>query len=430
MALNPAIFGAFAPRQRSAVEYAGDFADLDAKREAVANNALARAFSQAKLDEFNRATSDANALRQFQRGLAGKSDGDVLKAYRDSGYFNEAGALEKDMLGRDKTRAEIATEGAKVGKEAALARKAFGEAQADSLKRFRGALDYIDTPEGAARWLQAQYADPLLSDHMASLGPVEQAVTRIPRDPQGFQEWRQRAALGMEAHLKQQLEQTKANDAQAGRIETARLTERGQNITAATARRGQDLTDARARDLVGVTREAAATAKKEAANDKAVTKFSDTLQKEGIPDLDKAIGDAEGAVGRYKPGEVPGVGPLKGALPAFMMSDEGKDVRSALAAVRNIVLNARSGAAVTDQELRRLVEEIGTGAGMTETDARRGLKRIRDRFEVVKRNAAAGVSDDVLNTYRERGGLAITRGTGQTAAAPAAAGGFKYLGTE
>lgn len=420
MALDPSIYAGFLRPPRNAVDFAGDFAQLDAQREAVKSNALARAFQQAKLDEYGRQTADANALRQFQRGLGGKSESDVIKAYRDAGYFNEAGALEKDVLGREKIRTDIAGEKVK-------ATKAFGEAQADALKRYRGALDYIDTPDGAARWMQAQYADPLLAEHMtSSFGPPEKVLSTIPRDAQAFSEWRQRAALGMEAHVRQKLEETKVNDAQAGRIEQARLTERGQDLTAATARRGQDLTDARAREVVSVSKEAAAAAKKEATVDKAVTKLSDTLQKEGIPDLDKAIGDAEGAIGRYKPGDVPGVGPVKGALPAFMMSDEGKDVRQALAAVRNIVLSARSGAAVTDQELRRLVEEIGTGAGMTEADARRGLKRIRERFEVVKRNAAAGVSDEVLNTYRDRGGLPITRGN-----APAASGGgFKYLGTE
>lgn len=237
MALDPSVFGAFLRPARSAAEYAGDFADLDAKREAIANNALARSFSQAKLDEFNRQTSDANALRQFQRGLAGKSESDVIKAYRDAGYFTEAGALEKGALDRAKVAGDIQ-------KEQVNAQKLFGEAQANSLKRFRGALDFIDTPEGAARWLQAQYADPLLVQHMQSLGPVEQAVTRIPRDPRGFAEWRQRAALGMEAHLKQQLEQDKATDAAAANLQQAYDSAANRAVTM----RGQNMVDARAKE--------------------------------------------------------------------------------------------------------------------------------------------------------------------------------------
>jgi hypothetical protein len=175
----------------------------------------------------------------------------------------------------------------------------------------------------------------------------------------------------------------------------------------------------------GIQREGATTvrAEKEAAKraeqvDKAVTKFSDTVQKEGIPELETAIAQAEGAVGKYGQGAVPGVGPIKNMLPAFAMSDDGKDVRQALAQVRNIVLSARSGAAVTDQELRRLVEEIGTGAGMTEADMRNGLARVRARIDQIKQNAAAGVSDDVLSTYRERGGLDLRRGPQPKAGEP------------
>jgi len=165
----------------------------------------------------------------------------------------------------------------------------------------------------------------------------------------------------------------------------------------------------RAQELTTGREEKVATKKAEAV-EKAVTKFSDTIQKEGIPELETAVAQAENALGRYKPGQVPGVGPIKNALPAALMSAEGKDVRQALAQVRNIVLSARSGAAVTDQELRRLVEEIGTGAGMDDADIRRGLQKVRARLDQIKTNAAAGVSDEVLNTYRERGGLDIRRG--------------------
>jgi hypothetical protein len=424
MALDPSIYAGFLRPPKGVAEYANDFQALDTQREATQANALQRMLGQAKLDEYGRQTKQANALQQFQRGLAGRSESDVLKAYRDAGYFGEAAGMEEGMLKRDKTRMEIGGEGAKAQKEQAQAAKAFGEAQSEALKRYRGALDYIDTPQGAQRWLQAQYSDPLLSGYMQALGPIEQAVTRIPTDPQGFAQWRPQAGLGMESWLKQQLERDKVNDAAAGRLETARLTERGQDITA----RGQNMVDARTRELTGVTRQIAADTKAAAADEKAVNKFSATLQKEGIPELETAVSGAEGALGRYAPGQVPGIGALKNALPAALMTDEGKDVRQALAQVRNIVLSARSGAAVTDQELRRLVEEIGTGAGMSEADIRKGLAKVRARVDKIKENAAAGVNDEVLRTYQDRGGIAIKRG-GKTAAAPTASG-FKYLGTE
>ena len=205
MAIDASIYRAFAPPQRSAVQYAGEFDELQDRRanqrDLMANNALARTFNTAKLEDFQAQRQRANALAALQQSLAGKPDEEVLAGLRGAGQFDAAGAFEKGILERDETRAKIGREKAATTKEAAQAEKAFGEAQADALKRYRGALDYIDSPAGAQRWLQAQYADPLLAQHMQSLGPIEKAAASIPQDPAGFAEWRQRAAMGMRQPL-------------------------------------------------------------------------------------------------------------------------------------------------------------------------------------------------------------------------------------
>lgn len=224
------------------------------------------------------------------------------------------------------------------------------------------------------------------------------------------QEWK---AKGYDLDVRKQGEDERHNRTSEGLTASGQsLTRRGQDITM----RGQDLTDDRARDLNANTKAAAAEAKKQSATEKSITDFSKVVQKEGIPELETALAGAEGALGRYKPGEVPGVGRMSGAVPAALLSEEGNDVRQAVATVRNIVLNARSGAAVTDQELRRMVEELGTGLGQSESALRRGLQKVRARLETIKANAAAGVNDEVLNTYRERGGIDIKRGGQSTTA--------------
>jgi phage terminase Nu1 subunit (DNA packaging protein) len=117
------------------------------------------------------------------------------------------------------------------------------------------------------------------------------------------------------------------------------------------------------------------------------------------------------------------------ALPDWaILSREGTDVRESLASVANIVLAARSGAAVTDQELRRLARELSLSVGKTPEDTRRAYDKFRKRFDFVKQNLAAGASDTVKAEYEARGGIPIPRGGAKHA--PAAAGGFKYLGTE
>lgn len=419
MALDASIYAAFAPRQKSALDYAADFGALEGLRSQNALHALRLQGAQGELADANQARQERNALSALL------SSPDFTRTAPDAQQRlyrvapTQAAGVIKSWTEQDKAAADIA-------KDKAATVKAQGEARADAAKLYRGQLDYISNPQDAARWMQAQYADPVLGQHMQTLGPLEQALARIPQDPEAFGQWRGQVGMGMEKWMEQQRLQGQATETRRHNQATERLTETGQGITL----RGQNMVDSRARDMAALTREdqalrraERADAKKAEGTDKAVTKFSDTLQKEGIPELEKAIGAAEGTLGRYPVGSVPGIGPWKNALPAAAMSDEGKGVRQDLAAIRNIVLNARSGAAVTDQELRRLVEEIGSGIGMSEGDIRRGLTRIRERFDQVKANAAAGVTDDVLETYQQRGGIPIKRG-GSGGAGPGSGNGL------
>ena len=81
--------------------------------------------------------------------------------------------------------------------------KTQGEALDAGLKRYRGQLDYIESPQAAARWYQAQYSDPVVGPHLQSVMPMEQTLAEIPQDPQEFQKWRKNAAMGMEAYQKE-----------------------------------------------------------------------------------------------------------------------------------------------------------------------------------------------------------------------------------
>jgi hypothetical protein len=48
----------------------------------------------------------------------------------------------------------------------------------------------VDSPQAAAQWVQAGYADPRLAPILSRGGTVEQALARIPTDPAQFQEWK------------------------------------------------------------------------------------------------------------------------------------------------------------------------------------------------------------------------------------------------
>jgi hypothetical protein len=204
------LFQQYLQPPRSALEYAGDFARADAEREqlegARQTNALNALTMREKQAQLAAATETKNALQRIaSTWTAETKPAERVASLRNSGnpaLVAQADAIEKADLEAQEKRSKI---GEQEGKtlDAAMA-------------RYRGALDFIDTPEGASRWLQAQYSDPVLGPQMQRLGTLDEAVQRLPRDPQAFQQWRQQAAMGMEKFLAEQQKkkdyQLKANN--------------------------------------------------------------------------------------------------------------------------------------------------------------------------------------------------------------------------
>jgi hypothetical protein len=175
--------------------------------------------------------------------------------------------------------------------------------------------------------------------------------------------------------------------------------------------------------LAGMRQGDAAEAKQEKAQvaaaadlDKRVNRFSTALEKGGVPEFEAALQTAEGRLSRHKEGELPGYGRLGSMVPNMMSTDEMQMTRSDMAAAANILLKARSGAAVTESELRRFLEETASGKGMSEAAMRAGWKKLRTHFNARRDNFTSGVGDDVLNTYNERNGAQFTRPTAKPAA--------------
>jgi hypothetical protein len=102
--------------------------------------------------------------------------------------------------------------------------------------------------------------------------------------------------------------------------------------------------------------------------------------------------------------EVPGYGDIEGALPNWLISDEGQEVRQAISSFKNPLLKLRSGAAVTATELERLNAELGEGFLVSEKRLMYGLKLAREiqlRYEVT---LFAGFSDEAVQTWYNRQG--------------------------
>lgn len=136
-------------------------------------------------------------------------------------------------------------------------------------------------------------------------------------------------------------------------------------------------------------------------DEKRVSELSSRIEKSGLSDLDPVIANLQKVVPQE--GDVAGVGQTALA-PDFLISQEGKDVRQAVASLRNIILKARSGGAVTPQEADRMLEEIGTGPGKNDDQLRRGLVNVSNQLASRKQNILAGYTKETQGEFASRGG--------------------------
>ncbi len=152
------------------------------------------------------------------------------------------------------------------------------------------------------------------------------------------------------------------------------------------------------------------TAKKDKDHDTAVTKFGVAMTKSGVPEFEAALETAEGRLAKHKPGELPGYGRFEGAVPDMLATNEQQMSRSDFQRAANILLNIRSGKAVTNAEQARFLREVASGKGFSEEAMRHGWQSVRQGFEAMKDGVLAEASDPVLSTYNERSGRQYTRG--------------------
>jgi len=195
------LFQQYLQPARSVMDYSADMDKAEGMQLALQGqrrqNEIAALTADQTRQTMASSAEDRNALQRLAATWGADTTVDQrVASLRNSGrpaLMQQADALEKQGLEKQKTGAEVTEKGSKVMDE--------------SLKRYRSALDFIDTPEGASRWLRAQYDDPSTGQFMARFGPFEQTVTRIPSDPKEFQKWRQQAALGLDKFMEQQAKQ-------------------------------------------------------------------------------------------------------------------------------------------------------------------------------------------------------------------------------
>lgn len=213
--IDASLYAAFAPRQKGALDYAQEFAGLDASRQAQQAGALNQRFGQAKFDEYQRGVQKATALEQLMGSMAGKSDTEVLAGLRGAGRFTEAGAMEGGMLDRQKKATDIRKDSATAGKT---------EQETKEAKKKQAILDIAVLPDfdGARASISGKVQSGELPMQMA-----QGIMQSMPQDPAQFATWKNNLILKMAAPEAQLSAQTQT---------------RGQDVSAATAAAGQQVT--------------------------------------------------------------------------------------------------------------------------------------------------------------------------------------------
>lgn len=146
-----------------------------------------------KAQEYKSGLADKRTLNELYAGSIGP-DGKInrtnmLTAAAQRGAGSLIPGLNRQFLDEDKEQAELAS------------RQADLRVKVTAFHRDR--LSTVQTPQQAAAWVAAQYKDPVLGPMLSQHEPLESAVSGIPTDPQQFNEWRQREALGMTEFIKQ-----------------------------------------------------------------------------------------------------------------------------------------------------------------------------------------------------------------------------------
>jgi hypothetical protein len=132
--------------------------------------------------------------------------------------------------------------------------------------------------------------------------------------------------------------------------------------------------------------------------------FSNQIQKIGIPQAQQQLNVINNYLDKYKGKDLPGYNMIDSLKPDWLLDQPAQELRQAVQSFANVLLKTRSGAAVTEPEQRRFLTELGNGKLMPSDRLRQGMTMMQGLLDSEKRNAAAGVSQDVLDNYSQNGG--------------------------
>lgn len=141
----------------------------------------ANKLGQMQMTEYERARQEEEGLRNYLAGadLAVPETRNALMA-----KFGKSGReFAKGLTELDKAKTEEAARKAKLA--------------LDKTSMYRDMVGAITTPADAVEFLKLQANDPDMAGTPITRMPLMKVLSSIPQDPAGFEEWKQKTALGM-----------------------------------------------------------------------------------------------------------------------------------------------------------------------------------------------------------------------------------------
>lgn len=130
-------------------------------------------------------------------------------------------------------------------------------------------------------------------------------------------------------------------------------------------------------------------------------RLSAALTKAQAPEITSGIAAINAELAPYIENEqnLPGVGGLANILPG--LTADARTMQDRLAKIRNIILKARSGGAVTPQEADRLLQEFSVRTLNTDEDFLRAWGDFTSAYETGIANIYAGYNDQTIDQYNQ-----------------------------
>lgn len=382
--------------------------EYDAEAQQAEGNKLGLLLQRGQYDAQQRGVADDAAYRDAVRGF-GADSGVNANMLRARGLGKQAMDYEKSALDAVKTAAEVANlkkTGAKTDSDLMDA----------SLKRYRAGLDFIETPQGAVKWLQAQYQDPALSALMNSRGPFEEAIKHIPQTPAEFNQWRDKVAMGIENYSKKlqedrKIAETEFDHKEHRRIAAGQLGVAQGNLSLSRQRltmdqnapkgqivqtdQGTMLVDPRGATATPVIGPGGVALTKPLKDIPANVNTAIITNSQNLNKVNQAIDLLSGKdVGALK-GDKDATG-WKGYAPQAILNrsdPKGVDTRAMISDIGSLILHDRSGAAITASESPRLMPFIPLATDDNPTAIKK-LTRFKQLYEQEQQAFADTYSKD------------------------------------